>query len=174
MRHFRIGLTTALAVYAIAMLASPDAAILIDAFNQPVHEAGHVLFSPFGTEAQLLGGTFLQLFLPLLLGAWFTVHKNEYAASVAAWWVGQSFTTIGLTMAHSSATLLPLPGADRDWSILFAEWGVAGQALQYGQLAHGFGFLIMLVATYWGLIEAFSRPISRAEALPRYRSMARR
>ncbi len=174
MRHFRIGLTTALAVYAIAMLASPDAAVLIDAFNQPVHEAGHILFSPFGTEAPLLGGTLLQLFLPLLLGAWFTVQNNEYAASVAAWWVGQSFTTIGLTMANSSSVGLPHPGADQDWSILFAEWGVAGQAVQYGHLAHGFGFLIMLVATYWGVIEAFSRPVARSRMLPRYRSMARR
>ena len=174
MRHFRIGLTTALALYAFALLVSPDATVLIDAVNRPVHEAGHILFSPFGPEAHLLGGALLQLFLPLRLGAWFTVQHNEYAASVAAWWVGQTFTTIGLRMANPSAAGRPHPVADQDWSILFAEWGVVGQAEQYGQLAHGFGFLIMLVATYWGMIEAVRGPVARLQTLPRYRSMARR
>ncbi len=174
MRQFRIGLTTALAVYAIAMLASPDAAVVIDLFNVPVHEAGHLMFAPLGAIPQLLGGTVLQVLLPLLFGAWCTVHRDEHAASVAAWWVGQNFAAIGLAMANASSTLLPRPGIDRDWSLLFSEWGVAGQALQFGQLAHGFGFLIMLVATFWGVAEALSAPSRRPAVAPRYRSMARR
>ena len=79
---------------------------------------------------------------------------------------------MGLTMANSSEALLP--SADRDWTQLFTQWGVTGHALQYGQLAHGFGFLIMLVATYWGLVEAFCQRGARLSDRPRYRSMARR
>jgi hypothetical protein len=48
-------------------------------------------------------------------------------------------------------------GGDHDWNILFGEWGVLTHAAQYAQLAHGFGFLVMLVATVWGLFDALAR-----------------
>ena len=169
MRQFRIGLTTALAVYAIAMLAAPGASMLIDEFNRPVHEAGHIVFAPLGATMQLLGGSVLPILLPLLFGALYSGRRDEHAASVAAWCVGQGFSTLGLRMADASATVLPSTDADRDWSVLFADWGVLGQALQFGQLAHGFGFLVMLVATFWGVSEALGAHDRMAMTASRYR-----
>ena len=157
MRQFRVGLTIALAVYGVALLAAPVAWSIIDNINLPVHETGHLLFAPLGGTFQLLGGTLLQLLLPLAFAAYFTAHHDEHAASIGIWWVGQNFMNISSNMADAQPMSLSLvSGGDRDWNILFAEWGVASHATQYAQLAHGFGFLVMLVATVWGLFDVLT------------------
>jgi hypothetical protein len=155
MRQFRVGLTIALAVYGVAIVASPVSWSLIDNINLPVHETGHLVFAPLGGMLQILGGTFLQLLLPLAFAAYFTMQRDEHAASVGVWWVGQNFINISTYMADAQPMSLPLVGGgDHDWNILFGEWEVLSHAAQYAQLAHGFGFLVMLVATVWGLFGA--------------------
>ena len=155
MRQFRVGLTIALAVYGAALLAAQVSWSFIDNINLPVHETGHLVFAAFGDTMQLLGGTVLQLLLPLAIAAYFTAHRDEHAASVAIWWVGQNFMNVSTYMADAQPMSLSLlGGGDHDWSMLFAEWGVLSHATQYAQLAHGFGFLVMLVATVWGLFHA--------------------
>ena len=84
MRQFRIGLSTALAVYAVAMLASPGVSFLLDEFNLPVREAGQLVFGPLGGSMPLLGGIVLPILLPLLFGALYSGRRDEHAASVAA------------------------------------------------------------------------------------------
>jgi hypothetical protein len=155
MRQFRVGLTVVLAVYGVAILAAPVSWSFIDNINLPVHETGHLVFAPLGDTLQVLGGTLLQLLLPLAFAAYFTMHRDEHAVSVAIWWVGQNFINISTNMADAQSASLPLMGGgDHDWNILFSEWGVLSHATQYAQLAHGFGFLVMLVATVWGLFGA--------------------
>ncbi len=155
MRQFRVGLTIALAVYGVAILASPASWSFIDNINLPVHEAGHLLFAPFGDTPGLLGGTLLQLLLPLAFAAYFTVHKDEHAASIAIWWVGQNLVNVSAYMADAQPMDLPLVGGgEHDWNLLFTQWDALAHAVQYAQFARGFGFLVMLVATVWGLFEA--------------------
>lgn len=175
MRQFRVGLTIALAVYGVAILASPVTWSFIDNINLPVHETGHIVFAPFGETMQLLGGTVLQLLLPLAFAAYFTMQRDEHAASIGIWWVGQNFVNISTYMADARASDLPLVGGgEHDWHILFAEWGVLSHAVQYAQLARGFGFLVMLVATLWGLFEALDSRVKVPRAQVRYEHGRRR
>ncbi len=175
MRQFRIGLTATLAVYGMAIMAAPASWSFLDNINLPVHETGHLLFAPGGDTLQLLGGTLLQLLLPLAFAAYFTLHHDEHAASVAVWWVGQNFVNISTFMSDAPHVSLPLGGGgDHDWNMLFAQWGVLGEATQYAQLAHGFGFLVMLVATVWGLFDTLgARQLSPVRRL-RYNHARRR
>ena len=165
MRQFRVGLTIALAVYGAALLAAQVSWSFIDNINLPVHETGHFVFAAFGDTMQLLGGTVLQLLLPLAIAAYFTAHRDEHAASVGIWWVGQNFMNVSTYMADAAPmSLSRVGGGDHDWNILFSEWGVLSHATQYAQLAHGFGLLVMLVATVWGLFDALAReqpPVQR-------------
>ena len=174
MRQFRVGLTITLAVYGVALLAAPVSWSFIDNINLPVHETGHLVFAPLGHTFQLLGGTFLQLLLPLAFAAYFTAHRDEHAASIGIWWVGQNFMNISTFMAEAQPLSLSLrSGGDHDWNILFAEWGVSFHAAQYAQLAHGFGFLVMVVATIWGLFDAMAREQAPAARI-RYNHARRR
>jgi hypothetical protein len=155
MRQLRVGLTIALAVYGVAMLAAPDSWSFMDNVNLPVHETGHLVFAPFGDTLAILGGTLLQLLFPLAFAAYFTLHRDEHAASVGVWWVGQSFVNVSTYMADAQAMELPLVGGgEHDWNMLFTQWGVLSHATQYAQLARGFGFLVMLVAIVWGAFES--------------------
>lgn len=155
MRQFRVGLTITLAAYGVAILASPATWSLIDNINLPVHEAGHLLCGPLGDTLELLGGTLLQLLLPLAFAAYFTAQRDEHAASIAIWWVGQNFVNISTYMADALPMDLPLVGGgEHDWNLLFSQWDLLSHSLQYAQLARGFGFLVMLIATVWGLFEA--------------------
>jgi hypothetical protein len=175
MRQFRLGLTIALAVYGVAILASPVTWSFIDNINLPVHESGHLLFAPFGDTLQLLGGSILQLLLPLAFAAYFTVQKDEHAASIGIWWVGQNFVNISTYMADAQVMDLPLVGGgEHDWNLLFGEWGVLTHAVQYAQFARGFGFLVMLVATVWGVFEAMDARTRVPPARARYNHARRR
>jgi hypothetical protein len=175
MRQFRVGLTIALAVYGIAILASPQGWSFVDNINLPVHETGHLVFAPFGDTVQLLGGSILQLLFPLAFAAYFTMQRDEHAASIGIWWVGQNFVHISAYMADAQLMELPLVGGgEHDWNILFADWGVLTYATQYAQFARGFGFLVMLVATVWGLFEALDAKQIAPPARARYNHARRR
>lgn len=175
MRQFRVGLTIALAMYGVAILAAPESWSFVDNINLPVHETGHLVFAPFGDTLQLLGGSVLQLLLPLAFAAYFTMHRDEHAASIGIWWVGQNFVNISTYMADAQAMDLPLVGGgEHDWHVLLEQWGVLSQAVQYAQFARGFGLLVMLVATVWGLFEALDARVKVPQAKARYNHARRR
>lgn len=55
------------------------------------HEAGHLVFSPFGRFMQILGGSLLQCLIPLVVtGAFLAKRGNAFGAAVGAWWLGQN------------------------------------------------------------------------------------
>lgn len=175
MRQFRVGLTIALAMYGVAILAAPASWSFVDNINLPVHETGHLVFAPFGDTLQLLGGSVLQLLLPLAFAAYFTMHRDEHAASIGIWWVGQNFVNISTYMADAQTMDLPLVGGgEHDWHVLLEQWGVLSQAVQYAQFARGFGLLVMLVATVWGLFEALDARVKVPPARARYNHARRR
>ena len=59
--------------------------------NLVFHEAGHVIFIPLGRFMSILGGSLLQVLVPLLCTVVFlTRHLDPFAASVTLWWTGQS------------------------------------------------------------------------------------
>jgi hypothetical protein len=173
MRSMRLGLTVGLAVYGGALTVTPDHWSAMDSVNVMVHEAGHFFAGVNGGAVALLGGTVLQLLLPLALTAYCTVKDDEHAASLGVWWVGQSYLTLSTYMTNGIPASLPVSasGAD-DWSALFVRWDVVSLGAQYAQLSRGFGALIMLVATMWGIFRAAeAQPRRRiANASVRYRS----
>ena len=59
--------------------------------NLPVHEAGHILFSPFGHFLHVLGGSLLQVIIPAVCLVAFLMRREPFSASIGLWWVGQSF-----------------------------------------------------------------------------------
>ncbi|HYW49322.1 MAG TPA: hypothetical protein VE861_01880 [Gemmatimonadaceae bacterium] len=159
MRRFRMGLTALLAAQTVALAVAPASWSLLDNVNLPVHETGHLVLAAFGETLQLLGGTLLQLGLPLIFAGYFAVHRDEHAASVCVWWVGQNCINVATYMADAIPMELPLVGGgEHDWNLLFTHWGVLGNSITYARLTHGSGVLLMTVATMWGIIESLRGP----------------
>ena len=123
------------------------------------HEAGHVLFMPFGRTMTILGGSLFQVLLPLLLMfAFLGYNQDGFAASVCLWWVGQSLMDLAPYIADARALILPLlgggTGADRpgfhDWENLLKAWGLLESDIAIARTVDAIGSGILLIALAWG------------------------
>lgn len=65
--------------------------------NLPFHEAGHVLFRPFGQFMMMAGGSLMQVLAPFIcLLAFLLKTRDTFAASMALWWMGESLIDLRL------------------------------------------------------------------------------
>lgn len=63
--------------------------------NLPFHEAGHIIFSPFGRFLQVLGGTLGQLLMPAVCMAVLLLRtRDPFGAAMAQWWLAENFMDI--------------------------------------------------------------------------------
>ncbi len=123
------------------------------------HEAGHVLFMPFGRWMMFLGGSAFQVLLPLsLMFAFLIVNKDGFAASTCLWWAGQSMMDVAPYIADARALRLPLlgggTGADRpgshDWANLLRPLGMLGEDIRIASIVDAIGSGLLLIALIWG------------------------
>lgn len=125
----------------------------LDFVNLAFHEAGHLFFSPFGSTLGYLGGTILQLLVPIGLAAYFLYRRNEpFPAAICLWWFGENFINIAIYMADARSLALPLVGGgDHDWNELFYRWGaLTGPAVErISGATHAAGLLVMILGLVW-------------------------
>jgi hypothetical protein len=133
--------------------------------NLPFHEAGHLIFRPFGDVMTSLGGTLGQLLMPLICaGTLLLKTRDPFGAAVACWWFGQNFLDIAPYVNDARAGDLPLLGGNfghsspygfHDWEYLLTESGLLHLDHHIAWLSHGLGAAIMLLALAWGAILLF-------------------
>jgi hypothetical protein len=129
----------------------------------PFHEAGHVLFSPFGRFLMVLGGSLTQLLVPLVCGGVFLLRQGDpFAAAVCAWWTGQSLMDLAPYVADARALELPLLGGrtgaeveGHDWEYLLQATGLLNHDLALGRGAFAAGAVLMLLALAWAAAVAW-------------------
>ena len=123
------------------------------------HEAGHVIFRLFGDFMAVLGGSLMQIIVPLIVGAAFLIKNTDpFGASVGLWWTGQSLSDVAPYVGDARALRLPLlgggTGADRpgfhDWHNIFSRLDL----LEYDKVIAGVinftGIFCMGLALAWG------------------------
>ena len=128
--------------------------------NLPFHEAGHLLFRPFGQFMTTLGGTLGQLLVPLVCGAALLLQQRDpFGAVVGVWWFGENLLDIAPYINDARAGVLPLVGGNfghsspygfHDWEYLLTESGLLKRDHLLAGLAHLAGSVIMLAALSWG------------------------
>ncbi len=94
----------------------PTAIWIADIFNLYIHEAGHFVFKPFGTWIYFLGGSLLQVMLPLALFI-VTLRKNPAYAGYAGFWAGESMMNVCVYIKDAPYGRLHLiaKGLTHDW-----------------------------------------------------------
>lgn len=130
--------------------------------NLPFHEFGHLLFRPFGDLMASLGGTLGQLLMPAIcLGVLLVRTRDPFGASVALWWLGESFLDIAPYIHDARAGELPLLGGNtgqsapygfHDWQFILGETGLLHLDHTLARLSHLIGSLVMLAALAWGAL----------------------
>ena len=134
--------------------------------NLVFHEAGHVIFIPLGRFMTILGGSLLQVLVPLLCTvAFLTRHLDPFAASVTLWWTGQSLIDLAPYINDARAQQMVLlggfTGQDRpgshDWNNLLGQlvWLRFDHTL--ANLVHFAGSALIILSLLWGLYLLLSQ-----------------
>jgi hypothetical protein len=115
------------------------------------HEAGHVLFSPFGEWLMFLGGTLGQLLVPaIIVVAFLWTNRDPFGAAFGLWLLGVSLLDVAPYMHDALDPQLVLlsgsTGEDggHDWIYLFKSMGLLQRAPFIGALTHKLGALVLL------------------------------
>ena len=157
-RLARAGGITLLAAYGVAILRHPGFA-LIDNVNLPIHETGHLVFAPFGELITALGGTLFQLIVPAVFIAYFIRRRDQFAASVALWWLAENCWNIAVYVGDAQAQLLPLVGGgEHDWAFILAELDVLQQDARIAAMVRFAGTVLFVAAIFWGYASAAAGP----------------
>jgi hypothetical protein len=132
---------------ALALVAVWGTTVLLSRMTDPpvllhltvilFHEAGHVLFAPFGEALRIAGGTLGQLLMPLACAVSLHRRGDNFGAAICLAWMAMSGMDASVYAYDAADPLLPLigggTGADsfHDFVFLFER---------YGQLDHARGW----------------------------------
>jgi len=122
----------------------------IDGVDTLFHEAGHPIFGLLGSDfLMILGGTLMQLIMPLAVVIYFFATRQRVSASVGGVWVAQNMFNIANYANDAMLMELPLVGnGDRvhDWNYMLTELGMLNKEYLISGAIHKAG-VVMLVAS---------------------------
>lgn len=127
--------------------------------NLVFHEAGHILFLPFGDFMTVLGGSLMQLLIPLVVALAFLIqNRDPFGASVGVWWLGQSAKDLAPYINDARTQALPLLGGVtgrdvpgyHDWTNLLSRTELMIWDTTIARSVDLIGTLLLLVAMLWG------------------------
>ena len=146
-----VGLGWALLALLILTGAESGWVPLLDGVNLLFHEAGHPLFGIFGWETlAILGGTLLQLLVPLLVLGSFWLRREAPGVAAAGIWAFENLLNIARYVADARAQVLPLVGGgEHDWATLLGQWGLLRQDQALAAGLRAFGWLGMVTCLGW-------------------------
>jgi hypothetical protein len=163
-RIARVVAVTVLALYGLSIIREPGFTLL-DNVNLPIHETGHIVFSPFGELITALGGTLFQLIVPAVFVGYFLRRRDQFAASIALWWVAENLWNIAVYVADAQAQELPLVGGgEHDWAFILAELDLLRQDARIAAMVRFAGTLLFVIAILWGYASAAEASAAGADA----------
>jgi hypothetical protein len=127
--------------------------------NLVFHEAGHVIFRPFGEFMTVFGGSLAQLLVPLIVAVAFLVkNRDPFGASVGVWWLGQSFKDLAPYIYDASRLVMPLlggvTGADvpgyHDWNNILRYFDILWADHLVAKYSNRIGTALILTFMVWG------------------------
>jgi len=165
-RRWRLALTLILAGYGWLLLRTPGQYRWLDSLDLAIHEAGHLVFALAGEFAGILGGTLLQLLIPLTFVLALRRQADSHGATVPLWWLGQNCLNIAVYISDARAQELPLVGGgEHDWSLLLDRFGLLGRDLVIGRAVAVAGAVLMMLAVVLGWRALAAAPSSMAPAV---------
>lgn len=134
----------------------------IDSANLVIHEAGHFVFMPLGRFMEFLGGSLLQVLLPVIFAIYFYGQQQYFSASLVLFWVGQNIINVSVYASDAVFMRLPLIGGPdtlHDWNNILHMLGLLKYTAQIGFSIYVFGFIVILLAIFCSFYYSFSKNI---------------
>jgi hypothetical protein len=129
--------------------------LFIDSVNLIVHESGHLLFGWFGQTLGLWGGTLMELLVPFLLAAYFTITRQTAGTAFATFFFFENLLYISVYMADARVQELPLVTvgdadfAEHDWFRIFSSLGMLEHDTAIAAVTKAIGWIGMLGTIAW-------------------------
>jgi hypothetical protein len=160
-RRWRLALTLVLGVYGWHLARTPGRYRWLDSLDLAIHEAGHLLFAFGGEFLAILGGTLLQLLIPVAFFAALRRQGDSHGATVPLWWLGQNCLNIAVYIKDARAQELPLVGGgEHDWTLLLERMGLLARDVAIGRGVAAAGLILFLASFMlgWKALSADAAP----------------
>jgi len=126
-RWVKVGVLWVLAVGALGIAAGRLNAWLLDNVNLVFHEAGHVIFALGGEFIGILGGSLMQVLIPVVCGVALLQRRDPFGVALCGLWTGQSMVNVAIYVGDARQLALPLLGGEHvihDWNYLLGKLGL--------------------------------------------------
>lgn len=133
------------------------------------HEAGHMIFSPFGEFMTVLGGSLMQCLVPIICAvAFFRTNRDVFAVAVMGWWLGENLQDVAMYIDDARTLQLTLLGGatgaeveGHDWEHLLTMMNALHLDHRIGHIVQVAGALLMVGALGYGFaVAAGDAPIT--------------
>jgi hypothetical protein len=122
------------------------------------HEAGHILFSPFGTFMMTLGGSLTQVLVPIVCAvAFLRTNGDVFGAIVMGWWTGQNLLDVAIYINDARDLQLTLLGGGtgaevegHDWERLLTMMNALHLDHRLGHIVQVAGAILMIGCLIYG------------------------
>jgi hypothetical protein len=117
------------------------------------HEAGHLIFSPLGRFMSVLGGSLMQVLVPVVCAIAFIKQEQFFGAAICVWWAGQNLVDLAPYIADARALQMVLLGGrtgaeveGHDWEYILTRLRITHLDQTLGRLTHALGIIIMIAS----------------------------
>lgn len=149
-RHYWLGYI--LLAAAIYFLLNRGVYTFLDLINLFIHETGHLVFSLFGEFVHFLGGTLMQILLPLFVSVAFFLRAQKYLTQIFLFWLGHNFINISVYVDDANKMKLKIIGGIHDWNWILNKIDLIDYAEEIGYVFIGlsiFSFILMFFIPYF-------------------------
>ena len=129
--------------------------LLSDYVFLPIHEGGHLLFGWSGRTIGVMGGTFLQLFVPFAIAVYFMFQRQIPGTVFSAFFFFENFLNVATYMADARRQELPLvtvgdaESVEHDWAFMFGKLGLLDYDTSIAAMVRLLGWLGMIGVVVW-------------------------
>ena len=123
----KITIGSLLAISALKQVIGQETWWFIQNVNLIFHEAGHVIFMFFGETLHILGGSLLEVTVPIIVTIHFYRSQQFFSASCTSWWTTTAFLSVAIYAGDASKRALPLITRDvstHDWYNLLLKFNL--------------------------------------------------
>lgn len=126
----------------------------IDNINLIFHEAGHVIFGLLGDFVGMIGGTLMQVLVPIICSLYFYRKNDYFSSSLLLFWLSQNFFNIFVYARDAIKMELPLLGGDsvyHDWNSILSNLDILKYTERISSLIYFIGIITLVCAVVFSL-----------------------
>jgi len=127
---------------------------VLDEANLLIHESGHVFFGTMGIFIGILGGSLMQIGIPLAAVIYFKYTKQLLATTFTLFWLGESLINLSLYIKDARTMLLPLVnGGIHDWNFILDQLHLLNYDQILGNTVYFLGLVICISGSAWAVLS---------------------